>query len=226
MHCADCKEKTHNGLIPWVVDSGASVHFTGDKSDFSELKLFTEKERPLAQTANGAAAIHGTGTVFIKTYVDNTPDKMTTTISHLSPVFYMPSVGVHLLSMGQLLKGSLKIEGNEQIFRFIDAQFGKVKIVAVPRHSFDTIYWVNSKVLSGEELTTHKSMHRDDYDLWHRRLGHPGKQVFEKFESNTRNFPKSIAIPKNLPVCTSGYHFYHITKALAYRTMCISPQVL
>ena len=25
---------------------------------------------------------------------------------------------------------------------------------------------------------------------------------------------------------TSGYHFYHITKALAYRTMCISPQVL
>ena len=81
MHCSDCKEKTKNGLIPWVVDSGASVHFTGDKSDFSELKLFTENERPLAQTANGAAAIHGTGTIFIKTYVDNTPDKMTTTIS-------------------------------------------------------------------------------------------------------------------------------------------------
>ena len=201
MHCADCKEKTQNGFIPWVVDSGASVHFTGDKSDFSELKLFTEKERPLAQTVNGAAAIHGTGTVFIKTYVDNTPDKMTTTISRLSLVFYMPGVGVRLLSMGQLLKGSLKIEGNEQIFRFIDVQFGKVKIVAVPRHSFNTIYWVNSKVLSGEELTVHKSMHRDNYDLWHRRLGHPGKQVFEKFESSTRNFPKSIEIPKNLPVC-------------------------
>ena len=115
-----------------MVDSGVSVHFTGDKSDFSELKLFTEKERPLAQTANGAAAIHGAGTVFIKTYVDNTPDKMTTTISRLSPVFYMPGVGVRLLSMGQLLNGSLKIKGNEQIFQFIDAQFGKVKIVAVP----------------------------------------------------------------------------------------------
>ena len=132
MHCADCKKKTQNGLIPWVVDSGASVHFPGDKSDFSELKLFTENERPLAQTANGAAAIHGSGTVFIKTYVDNTPNKMMTTISCLSPVLYMPSVGLRLLSMGQLLKGSLKIEGNEQIFRFIDAQSGKVKIVAIP----------------------------------------------------------------------------------------------
>ena len=47
----------------------------------------------------------------------------------------------------------------------------------------------------------HKSMYRDDYDLWHRQLGHPGKQVFEKFESSTQNFPKSIEIPKNLPVC-------------------------
>ena len=67
MHCADCKEKTQNGLISWIVDSGASVHFTGDKSNFSELRLFTENERPLAQTANGATAIHGSGTVFIKT---------------------------------------------------------------------------------------------------------------------------------------------------------------
>ena len=88
MHCADCKEKTQNGLILWVVDSGASVHLTGDKSDFSELKLFTENERPLPQTANGAAAIHGSGTVFIKTYVDNTPDKMMT----LYPAYHRYSI--------------------------------------------------------------------------------------------------------------------------------------
>ena len=79
----------------------------------------------------------------------------------------MPGVGVRLLSMGQLLKSSLKIEGNEQIFPFIDAQSGKVKIVAIPQLFSDTIYWVNSEVLYGEELTVHKSMHRDDYDLWH-----------------------------------------------------------
>ena len=136
MHCADCKEKIWNGLILWVVDSGVSVHFTGDKSDFSELKLFTENEIPFAQTANGAAAIHGSGTVFIKTYVDNTLDKMMITKSRLSPVFYMPGVGVHLMSMGLLLKGDMKIEGNEQIFWFIDAQSGKVKIVALPTTFF------------------------------------------------------------------------------------------
>ena len=44
----------------------------------------------------------------------------------------MPGVGVCLLSMGLLLKGNMKIKGNEQIFQFIDAQSGKVKIVAIP----------------------------------------------------------------------------------------------
>jgi len=76
-----------------------------------------------------------------------------------------------------------------------------VKLVAVTRLLTDMIYWVNSVVLTGSELTAHKSVHRDDYDLWHRQLGHPGKQVFEKFESSTRNFPKSIEIPKSPPVC-------------------------
>ena len=109
-----------------------SVHFTADKSDFSELKLFTENERPFAQTANGAAAIHSAGTVFIKSYVDNTPDKMTITISRLSLVFYMPGVGVRLMSMGLLLKGNMLIKGNECTFEFIDAYSGKVKIVAFP----------------------------------------------------------------------------------------------
>ena len=70
--------------------------------------------------------------------------------------------------MGLLLKGNMQIKGDERTFRFIDAQSGKVKIVALPRLFSDTIYWVNSEVLSGEELTAYKSMHRDDYDLWHR----------------------------------------------------------
>jgi len=44
-------------------------------------------------------------------------------------------------------------------------------------------------------------MHRGDYDLWHRQLGHPGKQVFEKFKLSTQNFPRSIEVPKNPLVC-------------------------
>jgi len=171
-----------------------------NKADFSDLRFFDEKNWPQAQTANGAAAIHSHGTVFVKTWVDTTIPK-TVTISCLSPVFYMPSMGIHLLSMGLLLKGNMQIKGDEHTLEFIQAQIGKVKIVALTRLFTDTIYWVNLEVLTGSELTAHKSMHRDDYDLWHRQLGHPGRQVFEKFKSSTQNFPRSIKVPKNPPVC-------------------------
>jgi len=116
------------------------------------------------------------------------------------------------MSEGLLLKGNMQIKGDECTLRFIEAQTRKVKIVALTRLFTDTIYWVNSEVLTGSELTAHKSMHRDDYDLWHQQLGHPGKQVFEKFKSSTWNFLKSIEVPKNLPVsegCVKGKMHSH-----------------
>ena len=96
----------------------------------------------------------------------NTPDKMMT-ISHLHPVCYMQGIGVHLLSMCLLLQGIMKIKGDECTLRFIDAQIGQAEIVATHRCFAKMIYWVNSEVFSGEELTVHRSMYRDDYDLWH-----------------------------------------------------------
>jgi len=165
--CADCKDNSKSNFIEWIVDSGASVHFTDNKADFSDLRFFDEKDRPKAQTANGAAAIHSHGTVFVKTWVDSTNPQMVT-ISRLSPVFYMPGIGIRLLSMGLLLKGNMQIKGDERTLEFIEAQTGKVKIVALTRLFTDMIYWVNSEVLTGSELTAHKSMHRDNYDLWHR----------------------------------------------------------
>jgi len=110
--CADCKDNSKSNFIEWIVDSGASVHFTDNKVDFSDLRFFDEKNRPQAQTTNGAAAIHSHGTVFMKTWVDNTTPKMVT-ISCLSPVFYMPGMGICLLSMGLLLKGNMQIKGDE-----------------------------------------------------------------------------------------------------------------
>jgi len=110
--CADCKDNSKSNFIEWIVDSGASVHFTDNKADFSNLRFFDEKNQPQAQTTNGAAAIHSHGTVFVKTWVDNTTPKMVT-ISRLSLVFYMPGMGIRLLSMGLLLKGNMQIKGDE-----------------------------------------------------------------------------------------------------------------
>jgi len=42
--CADCKDNSKSNLIEWIVDSGASVHFTDNKADFSDLRFFDEKD--------------------------------------------------------------------------------------------------------------------------------------------------------------------------------------
>jgi len=53
----------------WIMDSGASIHFTGTESDFSNLVMFPLAERPTVSTANGQASVQGHGTVFVENSV-------------------------------------------------------------------------------------------------------------------------------------------------------------
>ena len=79
----------------------------------------------------------------------------------------MLRISMCLLSMGQILKGNMHIKGDECTLEFIDAQSGMVKLVAITRFFSKMIYWINLQVLTGDELTAHKSLQTDDYDLWH-----------------------------------------------------------
>jgi len=38
------------------------------------------------------------------------------------------------------------------------------------------------------------------------------------------NFPMSQVLTTSIYLVTGGYHFYHINKATAYGSLCISPQ--
>ncbi|KAF9534452.1 hypothetical protein CPB83DRAFT_889439 [Crepidotus variabilis] len=72
-HFANCgvckgKKRANDGdyNVLWIMDSGASSHFSGKSTDFADLKLFSKDKRPKANMANGVAEIQGLGTVFIK----------------------------------------------------------------------------------------------------------------------------------------------------------------
>jgi hypothetical protein len=46
-----------------------------------------------------------------------------------------------------------------------------------------------------------------DYDLLHRCLGHPSKDVLSNAKSKTKGFPQDLQIPTNMPVfpgCVQG----------------------
>jgi len=189
-------------LSQWIVDSGASIHFTGNESDFLDLIMFPIDGRPPASTANGSASVHGYGAIFVKNTVTHNGKKSTNNM-RLYPVYYMPGTTIRLMSMGQILQGNIHLEGDDKSLIFIGKDTEQTLIEAFPNPlQSETIYWVNSKIISGKELITHTSMHADDYNLWHRRLGHPSDQVLSKVRDNTSNFPFKFHIPRESPICS------------------------
>jgi len=191
--CTDCANcKTSQKFDEWIMDSGASIHFTGKESDFSDLQMFPIDKRPPVSTANGQASVHGHGTIFVENSVTQN-GKSKTHVTRFHPVYFMPGVSVRLMSMGQLLKGNMRVQGDEKSLTFLSKGNNAVMLRAAPKLlQSDTIYWVDSKIVSGGDLIAHQSVHRDDYELWHRRLGHPSHQVLEKLGNNTNNFPSKL----------------------------------
>ena len=89
VHCANCKGKMANGSeisgAFWLLDSGASRHFTGDLGDFASYQ--TLKHKHYAKTANGIAEIAGIGTVLLWCLDHNTGDEK---VVKLTQVLHMP----------------------------------------------------------------------------------------------------------------------------------------
>ena len=85
----------------WMLDSGASDHFTGDINDFVEYEAFTS---PVSvQTATTTSRIEGAGTVILK--VENE-------LIRIYPVLYIPELHSRLFSLGQFHQAGLHSRGS------------------------------------------------------------------------------------------------------------------
>ncbi len=47
-------------------------------------------------------------------------------------------------------------------------------------------------------------IYKADYELMHKRLGHPSKDILTNASKCIKGFPKDLEVPFNLPVCP-GY---------------------
>jgi len=129
--------------------------------------MFPIDQRPPDTMANGNASVYGHGTIFVENSV-NQNGKSKTHNTRLHLVYYMPGVLVRLMSMGQLLKGNMHVQGDEKSLTFLSKGNNAVMLNAAPKLlQSDTIYWVDSKIVSGGDLIAHQSVHQDDYELWH-----------------------------------------------------------
>ena len=170
--CLKCKGLAPRSIEPgWMMDDGASNHFTPLKSDFLSYRSFPSPER--ANTAANPLRILGSGTILIQYELED-KGKMHTKIVRLREVLYVPQISQRILSIGSFLQEGLRIYGDaKKITLYIPGKEIPV-MECVPLTGRGTIYWLMAKkAIRG----TINKVFKEDYNLMHRRMAHPSKEV-------------------------------------------------
>src|SRR6267154_771125 len=176
----------------WMLDSGASIHFTFDMNDFVEYEALSSPM--IAHTATTKTNIIGSGTVILV---------LNERAIRISPVYYVPEMTCRLLSMGTFLQDGMTVEGNPKNIKIL--RDGKKFITFYPRDNFSTIYTAN--VYMGKGLHPVLGLiHRVDFEVIHHRLAHPSNDVLQTASKYVKDFPSKIEIPEDhvCPGCAQG----------------------
>ena len=193
--CAGCKGKmADKSFMPgqfWLLDSGASCHFTGDISDFASYQELTHKH--YAKTANGVAEIAGVGTILLWC-LDSTGDEL---VVKLTQVLYMPGTTACLISMGELLLRDYKVTGDKSGIS-LTGKSNHLWFGPDPEDEDGVIFGIRSIPTIRSNFIA--SVSKVDYDIMHRRFGHPSKDVLRRAQKHTLRFPE-IHFPSENCVC-------------------------
>ena len=178
----------------WMLDSGASCHFTNNINDFVEFEENIHPER-VVRTANGSTLIAGKGTV-IFTIMNNERIR-------LYLVFYIPDLNDHLLSLGQFHRSSLSSRGDARAIVLYDGNDEEF-LLFYPQTANSTIYVIQS-LLGSEEDHSLSTIYSVDFKTMHRRLTHPSGEVLRKAGKYVKDF-SDIKIPSEhfCPSCAQG----------------------
>jgi len=169
------------GQIEWMIDSGASNHFTFDKNDFVEYETIT---RPIqVQAATATTKVAGKGTIIL---IANG------SAYRIGPVYHVPELNCRLLSLGQFHRSGLYSRGSAREIKLYNEYSGLEFLSFYPRHDKGTTYIIKALLGNFEEQ---KTIHNVDFEIMHRRLAHPSREVQRKAEKNVKDYPKGVLIP-------------------------------
>jgi hypothetical protein len=185
--CNCCKGKSASKMgTLWLLDSGASLQFTHDFNDFIEYETAKPADRMPVRTALDIVHVEGKGAVLIEHKVNN---KLVQT--HLYPVHYIPKISTHLISMGQFLNDGLSIKGGACHISLYDKM--RSMLTCKPIGFSQNVYWLDASVTDVQaKASIFNTIDLADYDLLHRRLGHPSKDVLSNAKSKTKGFPQDL----------------------------------
>src|ERR1700694_3648516 len=198
-NCEKCKGKEKD-KCQWIMDSGASKHFTPMLSDFADFRPY---DGPILQTAAVKAPlqIKGEGTVFLSHKVTNKAGMVRAVVTRFYPVFHVPGMSVRLMSFGELLQNGCEVQGDILALRFYKVNQRLPLLSVEPHLPRQTIYWLTGTITNKSAFMSSNTIDSGDYDLWHKHLGHPSKCVLYEAQRHIKDFPKGIIIPKEDPLC-------------------------
>jgi hypothetical protein len=178
VHASSCEKcKGHSpDKCQWIMDSGASKHFTPMLSDFAD---FLPYNGPILQTAAAKAPLQvkGEGTIFLSHIVTDKSGKTKAVITRFYPVYHVPGMSVRLMSFGELLQNGCEVQGDALALRFYKDNRRFPLLSVEPHLPRQTIYWLKCTITDKNAFMSSNTIDSGDYDLWHKRLGHPSKRV-------------------------------------------------
>ena len=191
--CCPLRVNEDQSEATWMLDSGASCHFTNDINDFIEFEENVGPER-MVQTANGSTSIAGKGTVIFIINGDRV---------RLYPVFYIPDLNDRLLSLGQFHQSGLSSRGSAHSITLYDGNDEEF-LTFYPQSANSTIYVIQS-LLGTEVDYSLSTVYNVDFEIMHRHLTHPSGEVLRKAGKYVKDFP-DIKIPSEhfCPGCAQG----------------------
>jgi transposase InsO family protein len=163
-----CINVEHKEEKVWYLDSGCSHHITGDRSSFDTLDEEFSSHVELGD--NKKVEIKGQGDVAIHLNEGNK--------KCIHDVFYSPSIGQNLLSVGQMMRRGFRLVFDDAQCEIYNKNTNQ-KVVVV-KMSSNNIFPFNMKSLHHVAM---RSEHLDDSQLWHLRYGHlnyNGMQLLKK----------------------------------------------
>ncbi len=192
--CPKCYKITKN-VISWMFDSGASHHFTPHLDDFTSYENY---DKPIiVNTADNQSELLGQGTVILDHILGNG------SISRikLSPVLYMPSANLRLISNGTLCKqGFIAKQDTDKISFYREGSENPI-LEGYPRLGIETLMWAEGRIIKTDNTALMmSSINVDGYEIWHQRMSHPSQQILKIGSKYLQGFP-SLNIPKNLGPC-------------------------
>ena len=193
--CAKCKRLGFPKRPEWLLDSGASSHFTPLLSDLISYTPFSSPG--MAGTAANPIAIIGFGTALLE-YSIETKGKKEQRILRIEDVLFVPRITTRILSLGQFLKEGMRVYGDAAHLSLLVQGSKTMVLQAIPVPPHFTTYWLDAKSVNPDSI---HSVFKVDFDLMHRHLGHPSIKVLCHAKSKTKGFPP-IDFPKKDPICS------------------------